>query len=117
MLILGSKIALTAAATLQQGLRVKLDSSGNIVAAGVDEFAIGTIEKPAVNGDTVNVILPNAGIVEVVIDGAVAINAPLYGVAAGKVSDNDPGSATIRYRALEAGSADGQIISAIPVLN
>ena len=44
---------------------------------------------------------------------AMAAGAPIYAGADGKVQDTDPGAGTIRGTALEATTADGDIIEAI----
>lgn len=94
--------------------RVKL-SSGTVVTALSDEYAIGFAEETVAVGLPVTVKLINvAGTFKAIANEAVAVGATLYGGLAGKVQDTDPGSGTARFIALEASTADGDIIEILP---
>lgn len=119
----GSKAFITATADLARFQRVKLNASGHIELAGSDEAAIGFVDGfvgasvDVAVGDFVTVrLLTSAGTFKAIVNEAVAAGASLYGAASGKVTDTDPGSGTIRFLALEAGSADGSVIEVLPLV-
>lgn len=94
--------------------RVKIDS-GTVVLAGADEYAIGFAEETVAEGLPVTVKLINvAGTFKAIASEAVAVGATLYGGASGKVTDTDGGSYSARFYALEASTADGDIIEILP---
>lgn len=79
--------------------------------ADSDAEAIGVTEFAAASGDPVTVRLNNVGgTVELTAAEAFAIGAPLYTANDGKVADTDPGSGTVRYLAIEAATADGDLV-------
>lgn len=92
--------------------RVKLDSSGDVVHAGVDEVGIGTALTTQATGEHVGVLLWGAGGTrKVVCEAAVAARVRLYCGAAGKFDDDQADGPGI-LMSLEAASADGGIIEA-----
>lgn len=98
--------------------RVKLDSNGDVVHAGVDEVGIGTVEdfdnasNAAASGDHVSVRLWGApGTRKIVAEAAVTARMKLYCGAAGKF-DDDQADGPALLLALEAATADGDIIEA-----
>lgn len=74
---------------------------------GVTEYAVATGDLVAVKGKHLD------GIQEVTAGAAIAVGAPIYGAAGGKVADTASG-AIIGY-AVEAATADGDIIGVILV--
>ena len=93
---------------------VKLDGA-TVVVAGSDEYAIGTALSAGSAGDLVAVRLLNTGGTFKMIAGeAFAAAADLYTGADGKVVDTDPGVGTVRYVALEAATADGDVVEVLP---
>lgn len=107
---LGSK-AFTAGADLEAYRRVKL-SSGNVVYAGAGESFIGVTAHKAANGEPVTVNLRSADrSYKVATAGAVTSGAVIYGAASGKI--DDAASGTAQGTALEAATADGDIIECL----
>ena len=99
-----------AGADITQFLRVKSDSTvGQVVVAGAGEDDLGITQKTEVSGREIPVKLRSgSGTFKATVDSATVYLDLLYGAAAGKVSPTENGKP--RYRALEAGSADGSII-------
>ena len=106
--------AFTSGATINRYQRVKL-SAGVLAVAGEDEYAIGFAEENVVSGDQCTVKLINvSGTFKAISNEAVSVGATLYGAAAGKVQDTDPGSGTARFIALEAASGDNSVLEILP---
>ena len=107
----------TAGEVLEAYRRVKLSagSGSQVEYADSDEACIGITQKKAeAIGDMVTVALITTGrTFKVTANEAMAAGAPIYAGADGKVQDTDPGAGTIRGTALEATTADGDIIEAI----
>ncbi|MGB0714263.1 MAG: capsid cement protein [Phycisphaerae bacterium] len=105
-----------ASAAIGRYLRVKM-TAGKVALAGVgatDEPAeLGTMEMAAFAADElVSVRLRNApGTVKMVASGAITQGAAVFGAAAGKISASTSGAAI--GRALEAASADGDVIEVL----
>ncbi len=103
-----------ASAAIAQYLRVKL-SSGKLAAAGAGEVCIGTMDAPALVADAYyGVRAWNApGTRFMVAAGAITQYAAVYGAASGKIDD------TVNGRcigiALEAATADGDVIEVLPM--
>lgn len=111
----GYKAFTATAVAIAEAVRVKLDSSGTISAAGVGEDWIGVTTMPIAASGSGTVQLRSApGTVEVTAAGAITLGAKLYTAASGKVDDAVNGDFT-GYVAGQAASADGDIIEAIPV--
>jgi hypothetical protein len=101
----------TAGAALEAYRRVKL-SSGNVVYAGAGESFIGVTQRAAANGEMVPVALRSAArSYKCTAAGAVTAGAVIYGAANGKV--DDAASGTAQGTALEAATADGDIIECL----
>lgn len=106
------------AAAIGLGVRVKLDSSGTISAAGATDAWIGVTTEPIVASGTGTVKLRSAaGSYLVVAAGAIAVGARLYAAASGKVNDVQLGGGDTGLMAKTAAGADGDIIEAVPVSN
>jgi hypothetical protein len=86
-----------------------------VVYADSDEAFIGSTEYAVALGDPVTIRLKNcSGTVELVASEAAAIGASLYTANDGKVADTNPGDAgTARAIALEASTADGDLIECL----
>lgn len=102
----------TAGGTISQYARVAFSSSV-VTAAGADSPGIGTAEVDAVSGEPLAVRLWTAeGTRKMVANAAIASGAPVYAAASGKVGAS--GSLYVG-RALEAASADGDVIEVMTV--
>ena len=108
----GNTRTFVASAAIDQFLRVKL-SSGQLAAAGADDIDIGTLEEEAfASGDVRAVRLASAtGTRKMVASEAISLGAKVYGAASGKIADTGSGR-TIGI-ALEAATADGDIIEVL----
>jgi len=106
-----------AGAALAAFRRVKLNTDPTeVVYAGSDEAAIGVTQLDAASGANVPVRLWHRGSTfKVVVASSMNAGASLYGAANGKFDDADPGSGTIRGKALAAASGDGSVIEVLPV--
>lgn len=96
--------------------RVELTSSSGTAVehAAAGDNSIGVALHDAAAGDQVAVRLFNApGTVIIEAHEAFAVGATCYGAAAGRFGDTDPTSTTERYVALEAATAQGDLIEAI----
>ena len=107
--------AFTATATaIGVGVRVVLDSSGTISAAGATDNWIGTTVSAIAASGTGTVRLRNApGTHMFVAAGAVDVGDMLYPAASGKVDDVAAGVFT-GFQAIDSAAADGDIIEAAP---
>jgi hypothetical protein len=106
--------AFTAAGTIKQYARVTLGSGGTITEAGLAVKEIGTAMEPAVSGDTISVKLrTGSGTHKMIAIEALAIGATLYTEADGKVQDTAAATAFQLGTALEAATADGDIIEVL----
>lgn len=111
--------AFTAGGSITKYQRVKLNTTADqVVTAGSDEFALGFAERTVASGEAVGVRLVNAGgTFKAIASEAFAWNATLYGAASGKVTDTNPGAGSARFIALEAATADGDIVEVLPTSN
>jgi hypothetical protein len=97
------------AAALGVGIRVKLNTSGNILVAGATDSAIGTtLEAIAASGTGLVQLFGPSRLVTA--GAAIARAALLYPLASGKVDDT--GTTAIGLVAGEAATADGDVIEA-----
>lgn len=105
----------TAGAAIGKHILVKLSSS-KLAVAGATEQPIGTLEDESfADGDVRAVRLLSAqGTIKCVAGAAVAEAAVVYGIAAGKVDDVADSNVRVGI-ALEAATADGDIIEVLPV--
>ncbi len=104
----------TAGAALSKHRRVKL-SAGKLAYAGVADVGIGTLEQDCfADGDVVDVRLRNLqGTVKMIAAGAVTSGAVVYAAANGKIDDTASNQQV--GIALEAATADGDIIEVLPM--
>ena len=105
----------TADAAIAQHARVILESDGRIVAAGLAEKEVGTAcEAAFAAGDVIAVKLrTGAGTHKMIAVEALAIGATVYTETAGKVQDTAQATAFQVGTALEAATADGDIIEVL----
>lgn len=96
-------------------LRVKLDADGRVTIAGLAEKEIGTAITPAAAaGDVLTVRLRSAsGTHKMIAVEALAIGATVYTEAAGKVQDTAQATSFQVGTALEAATADGDVIEVL----
>lgn len=103
--------AFTAAGTIKQYARVTLGSGGTITEAGLAVKEIGTALQPAASGDTISVRLRTAsGTHKMIAKEALAIGATLYTEASGLVQDTAEATSFQVGTALEAATAENDII-------
>ena len=102
-------------AAIAQYARVKLDSDGKITVAGIADKEIGTATRETfAAGEVVDVRLRSAGGTHKMIAiEAVAAGATLYSEADGKVQDTAAATAFQVGTALEAATADGDVIEVL----
>ena len=95
--------------------RVKLDSDGKVTVAGLADLDIGTAVKPAfAAGDIVTVKLRTAsGTHKMIVSEAVAAGALLYTESDGEVQDTAQATAYPIGTALEAATADQDVIEVL----
>ncbi len=105
----------SAGAAIAQFLRVKL-SAGVLAAADASDVSLGVMDAPALaSGDKVPVRLRNAqGTRKMVAVAAITAGNPVYAAAGGKV---DASGTVIEGTALEAATADGDVIEVLPIGN
>jgi len=107
--------AFVAGAAIVQYARVKLNTSGQAVTADVDDRGIGVAQTAADNGDPVTVKLWSApGTFKMIAAGAFSVNDVIYTADSGKV-DDVVGAGTALGRALEAPTANNDVVEVIPV--
>jgi hypothetical protein len=108
----------TASEAIAINLRVKLTANANEVAiAGAGEDFIGVAEYPAASGKPVSVRLKNSsGTGNFIAGAAFSYGAPVYGIAAGKVSGTASTNVLVGT-ALEAATADGQRVEVLYALH
>lgn len=114
----GFKTFTATAVALAKNVRVLLDSSGTISVAGVSDEWIGTTVEDIAASGTGTVRLRNQpGTHFFTASAAITRGAKLYAAASGKVDDGSTvlgGGAPIGFEALEAATADGDIIECAP---
>lgn len=100
---------------ISEHLRVKLDSDGRVTVAGLADKDIGTAVTPAfAAGDSITVKLrTGSGTHKMVAIEAVAVGALLYTEANGKVQDTAASTSFQIGHAMEAATADGDIIEVL----
>jgi hypothetical protein len=103
------------AAALGLGVRVKLDSSGNVSAAGATDSWIGvTTHTVAASGNATIRLRNSSGSLMVQAAGAVTVGNRLYAAASGKWDDAQTAGPFTGFIAKTASGADGDIIEAVP---
>jgi predicted RecA/RadA family phage recombinase len=106
--------AFEAAGTIKQYARVTLGSGGTITEAGLAVKEIGTALEPAVSGDVINVKLrTGSGTHKMIAKEALAIGATVYTETDGQVQDTAQGTAFQIGTALEAATAENDIIEVL----
>lgn len=111
----GYKTFTATATAIGEAVRVKLDSSGNISAAGATDAWIGTtMEAIAASGSGTVKLRSAPGTFLVTASAAIAAGARLYPTASGKVDDAAGTGNFTGLQAVEAATADGDIIEAVP---
>lgn len=106
--------AFTAAGTIKQYARVTLGSGGTITEAGLAVKDIGTAMEPAVSGEVISVKLrTGAGTHKMIAKEAIAAGAILYTEAAGLVQDTAETTSFQIGNALEAATAENDIIEVL----
>lgn len=104
----------TASGTIAQYARVKVSGAGTVAEAGLAEKEIGTANEAAVSGDPVSVRLRTAsGTHKMIAKEALAVGATLYTEAGGKVQDTAETTAFQVGTALEAATAENDIIEVL----
>lgn len=109
----GSK-TFTAGAAIAKDLRVTL-TSGKLAVAGLAVKEIGTLEEASfADLDVRSVRLRTAaGTTKMVAAGAIAVGAEVHTAASGKVNDTATATSYLVGTALEAASADGDVIEVL----
>lgn len=108
----GPAKSFTADEAIAVHLRVKLDSDGRVTTAGLADKDIGTAMTPAfAAGDVITVRLRTAsGTHKAVAKEAIAAGATIYTEAGGKVQDTAETTAYQIGTAMEAATADNDVI-------
>ena len=101
---------------ITQWARVKLDSDGKVTTAGLTDKGIGVATRAAfAAGDIIDVALNSKpGTIKMIAVEALAAGATVYSEASGKVQDTAQATAFQVGVALEAATADGDIIEVMP---
>lgn len=109
--------AFVAGGAIGANILVKL-SAGVLAVAGASEVPIGVTEQAAfAAGDVISVRLLNScGTIEMTAGAAITAGATVFGIANGKIDDADPSSGVKVGVALEAATANGDIIEVLPAL-
>jgi hypothetical protein len=111
----GNVKAFLSAEALAAFRRVKLDSSGYIVYADARDDCVGVTEAAIANATNGSVRLKSAsGTCKITASGAISIDDKVYGADDGKITATPNGIAC--GRALEAATADGDIIEILPAV-
>ena len=107
--------AFEASAAIAQWARVKLESGGTVVTAGLAEKEIGVATREAfASGDIIDVRLTSApGTTKMIAVEALAVGAAVHTEASGKVQDTAAATSFLVGTALTAATADGDIIEVL----
>ena len=102
-------------AAIAQFARVIFEADGRVVTAGLTQVGDGIAQTAAfAAGDAIDVKLWNSsGTFKMIAQEALAVAAPLYTEAAGKVQDTAASTSFLFAKALEAATADGDIIECV----
>lgn len=111
----GTKAFKGSGADIADFVRVKLNSDGTVSVAAATDAWIGISQEKIVVGNYGSVRLRNApGTFQVTASGAITVGAQLYPTASGKVDDAAGTGNFTGLIAMEAATADGDIIEAVP---
>lgn len=101
---------------IAQWARVKLDSDGKITTAGLTDKGIGVATRQTfASGEIVDVALnTKPGTIKMIAVEALDAGATVYSEAGGKVQDTAQATAFQVGVAMEAATADGDIIEVMP---
>lgn len=106
--------AFTAGGAISQYARVKLQSAGTIVEAGLADKDIGTATEAAASGDVIAVRLRTAaGTHKMLAKEALAAGATVYTETDGKVQDTAEATSFQVGTALEAATNDNDVIEVL----
>ena len=110
------KLTVQAAAAIAANKRVKF-SGGKVAEAGLADNDVGTLDVASLAADEhVAMNLRNKpGTVFMVAAAPISLHADVYTAAAGKISATAAGTSYKRGKALEAATADGDVIAVLPV--
>ncbi len=105
-------VPMTADAAIAQYARVIFEADGKCVTAGITQIGDGIAQTAAfASGDVISVKVWNSGgTFKMIAEEASAVAANLYTQAAGKVHDTGDATSFLFAKALEAATADGDII-------
>jgi len=108
-------IPMTADAAIAQFARVIFEADGRCVTAGVAQVGDGIAQTAALAaGDVISVKTWNSsGTFKMIAIEALAVASPLYTEASGKVQDTAASTSFLFAKALEAATADGDIIECV----
>ncbi len=105
--------SVTLAATIAKALRVTVAGA----LAGLTDQDFGTTMAYGVSGDVVGVSFVNKqGTQKATANGSISAGAKVYTAASGKVSSTQGTGAFLRGIAMEAATADGDIIEIMPLV-
>lgn len=110
------KLTVQVAAAIAAYKRVKF-SGGKVAEAGLTDNDVGTLDYAALAADEyVAMNLRNKpGTVFMVAAGAISLHADVYTAASGKISATAAPTSYKRGKALQAATADGDVIPVLPV--
>lgn len=108
-------VPMTADAAISQFARVIFEADGKCVTAGLAEIGDGIAQTAAfASGDVISVKLWNSGgTFKMIAIEALAVAATLYTEASGKVQDTAAQTSFKFAKALEAATADGDVIECV----
>jgi len=108
-------VPMEADAAIAQYARVILEADGKCVTAGIAQIGDGIAQTAAFSaGDVIDVKLWNSsGTFKMIAIEASAVGANLYTEAAGKVQDTGASTSFLFAKALEAATADGDVIECV----
>lgn len=107
-----------AAEALGAHLRVTVDANGKYALADAAAAGVGVTEYAVASGADAGIMPLNAGgTVEIIAAGAIAVGAEVYAAAGGKVQalPAAPGTYQKVGVAMEAATADGDVIEVMPI--
>ena len=108
-------VPMTADAAIPQFARVVFEADGKVVKAGLTDPGVGVAQTAAfASGDVISVKLWNSGgTFKMIASEALAVGATLYTETDGEVQDTAQATSVPFAQALEAATADGDIIECV----